>query len=116
MFYCFFVSDPGIATPVASSVYSDDMFPLLAREGDVSDLCPRRHLEIIWSCVTTILAASWVSVHPNLPHPQDSKLKKTLRRVELMFWAIITPELIIFWAMRQWHGARKMEKEFLGTF
>jgi len=29
-----------------------------------------------------------------------------------MFWAIITPELIIFWAMRQWYGAQKMKKEF----
>ncbi|KAF9566513.1 hypothetical protein CPC08DRAFT_814736 [Agrocybe pediades] len=37
---------------------------------------------------------------------------KALRRIELMTWAIITPELIIYWAMRQWHGARSMEREF----
>jgi len=62
--------------------------------------------------MATILASSWVAVHPNLPHPDDSRIKKTLRRVELMFWAIMTPELIIYWAARQWYGARWMEKEF----
>jgi len=78
--------------------------------------CTRKPLEIVWSCIATILAASWVSVHPNMPHPDDSRLKRTLRRVELMIWAIIAPELIIYWAMRQWAGARRMEKEFEGVF
>ncbi|KAF9566499.1 hypothetical protein CPC08DRAFT_614544, partial [Agrocybe pediades] len=67
---------------------------------------------IIWSCLATTIAASWVSVHPNIPHPHDSRLKRTSRRIELMFWAIITPELIIFWAMRQRYGARKLERLF----
>jgi len=108
--------NPGSAAPLTSSVDSGNTFSLFDRETDVPDLqCPRKRLEIIWSCIATILAASWVSVHPNLPHPDDSKLKKTLRRVELMFWAIITPELIIFWAMRQWQGARRMEMEFTGV-
>jgi len=79
-----------------------------------ANVCPRKRIEIVWSCVATILASSWVSVHPNLPHPDDSSMKKTLRRMELMFWAIITPELIIYWAMRQWYGAWWMEKEFSG--
>jgi len=90
---------------------------LLSRDADsnTADLCPRKELEIIWGCIATILASSWVAVHPNLPHPDDSKVKKNLRRIELMFWAIITPELIIYWAMRQWHGAWWMETEFAGT-
>ena len=105
----------GIAAPINSSIDSDNASLLLSRDTDTPDLCPRKRVEIIWSCIATILAASWVSVHPNLPHPKDSKVKKTLRRIELMLWAIITPELIIYWAMRQWYGARKMEREFLGT-
>ncbi|KAF9566529.1 hypothetical protein CPC08DRAFT_100398 [Agrocybe pediades] len=75
-------------------------------------MCPRTRLEIIWSCLATILAASWVAVHPNIPSPNESKLKKTVRRIELMLWAIVTPELIIYWAIRQWYGAREMEREF----
>jgi len=106
--------NPGIAAPIDSSIDSDNASLLLSRDAGSSDLCPRKRVEIIWSCIATILAASWVSVHPNLPHRKGSKVKKTLRRIELMLWAIITPELIIFWAMRQWHGARRMEREFLG--
>jgi len=86
----------------------------LLRDTPATDVCPRNRLEIIWSCIATILASSWVAVHPNLPHRDDSKLKKILRRVELMLWAIITPELIIYWAARQWYGARWMERYFRG--
>jgi len=106
--------NPGTAAPINASIDSDTTSLFLSRDTDSPDLCPRKRVEIIWSCIATILAASWVSVHPNLPHPTDSWWKKTLRRVELMLWAIITPELIIYWAMRQWWGAREMEREFLG--
>ena len=81
--------NPGRAAPVTPSVDSGNAFSLFApavNERVVQPIldCPRKRLEIVWSCIATILAASWVSVHPNLPHPKDSKLKKTLCRVELM--------------------------------
>ncbi|KAF9549692.1 hypothetical protein CPC08DRAFT_675016 [Agrocybe pediades] len=82
------------------------------RDADLTPPCPRQRIQIIWTCVATILAASWVSVHPNIPDAKESTIKKTLRRIELMIWAILTPELIIFWAMRQWRGARYMERRF----
>jgi len=50
-----------------------------------------------------------------MPHPDDSKITRIVRRMELMFWAIITPEFVIYWAMRQWYGARKMKREFSGA-
>ncbi|KAF9549279.1 hypothetical protein CPC08DRAFT_823448 [Agrocybe pediades] len=86
--------------------------PSFPRDADPTPPCPRQRIQIIWTCVATILAASWVSVHPNIPDAKESKIKKMLRRIELMIWAILTPELIIFWAMRQWRGARYMEREF----
>ncbi|KAF4616387.1 hypothetical protein D9613_008673 [Agrocybe pediades] len=86
--------------------------PSYPRDADPTPPCPRQRIQIICTCVATILAASWVSVHPNIPNPKESKIMKALRRIELMIWAIITPELIIYWAMRQWHGARSMEREF----
>ncbi|KAF9550740.1 hypothetical protein CPC08DRAFT_768852 [Agrocybe pediades] len=79
---------------------------------DPTPPCPRRRIQIIWACVATILAASWVSVHPNIPNPKESAIMKTLLRIKLMIWAILTPELIILWAMRQWYVARLMEREF----
>ncbi|KAF9549270.1 hypothetical protein CPC08DRAFT_675049, partial [Agrocybe pediades] len=93
---------------IPDAVFSSS-FP---RDADPTPPCPRQRIQIIWTCVATILAASWVSVHPNIPNPKDSKIKKTLRRIELMIWAILTPELIIFWAMRQWYAAGFMEREF----
>ncbi|KAF9566528.1 hypothetical protein CPC08DRAFT_100345 [Agrocybe pediades] len=106
--YHFSLYNAGNAAPaeIASGLPSSLLLP---RDAGV-DLCPRTRLEIVWSCLATILAASWVSVHPKMPGPNESKLKKTIRRIELMFWAIIMPELIIYWAMRQWYGARKLER------
>ncbi|KAF9470693.1 hypothetical protein BDN70DRAFT_981818 [Pholiota conissans] len=64
--------------------------------------------DILWSCLATIFACSWVSVHPNIPATTDSGIRIVFRRLELMFWAIIAPDVIIFWAMRQWFGARTL--------
>lgn len=107
--------------PVAHSLVSP-LFPSFDIDGNISppisrggNSCPRNRLEIIWACLATILASSWVSVHPNMPHPDDSKITRIVRRMELMFWAIITPEFVIYWAMRQWYGARKMKREFSGA-
>ncbi|KAF9566516.1 hypothetical protein CPC08DRAFT_99773 [Agrocybe pediades] len=98
----------GSFSALPDAVFSSS-FP---RDVDPTTPCPRQRIQIIWTCIATILAASWVSVHPNIPNPKEPAILKTLRRIEMMIWAIITPELIIFWAMRQWHSARSMEREF----
>ena len=76
-------------------------------------ICPadqRSFWDILWSCLATILACSWVSIHPNIPGPNESSRRIFLRRLELMFWAVVAPEMIITWARRQWLGARYLEK------
>ena len=70
--------------------------------------------DILWSCLATIFACSWVSVHPNIPASNESWWRIFLRRLELMFWAVVAPEMIISWAFRQWLGARKLEKRYKG--
>ena len=80
-------------------------------------ICPadqRTIWGILWSCLATIFACSWVSVHPNIPAPNESSWRVLLRRLELMFWAVIAPEMIIFWALRQWLGARHLAKIYEG--
>ena len=80
-------------------------------------ICPadqRSIWDIIWSCLATIFACSWVSVHPNIPGPNESRSRVLLRRLELMFWAVIGPEMIITWAFRQWLGARRLENLYKG--
>lgn len=78
---------------------------------------------IIWSSTATIFSCTWVSVHPNIPHPttlpantsrQMRRLHETvnffLHRLMLMMIAIIGPELVIIWAMQQYLAARKLTK------
>ncbi|KDR73289.1 hypothetical protein GALMADRAFT_72820 [Galerina marginata CBS 339.88] len=97
-------------------------FILLSRQQtpDLSESFPqecgcsasRSRQDIVWSCLVTIFACSWVSVHPNIPGPAKRRWMKSLHRVELMFWSIISPELIIFWASRQWLAARHLSQKF----
>ena len=50
-----------------------------------------------------------------MPAPEEPRWKVTLRRLALMFWAVIAPELILVWALRQWVGARKLERLYRGV-
>ena len=80
-------------------------------------ICPadqRSLLDILWSCLATLFACSWVSVHPNIPGPDESWWRIYLRRLELMFWTVFAPEMIITWAFRQWTGARRLKTLYKG--
>ncbi|KAF9566588.1 hypothetical protein CPC08DRAFT_703949 [Agrocybe pediades] len=115
-------SNPSVAAPSAlpsslGSQFANGMISSFSpRDTDAVNMCPRTRLEIIWTCLATILAASWVAVHPNMPGPNVSKVKKILWRIELMLWAIIAPELIILWAMQQWYGAKVLENKFISSY
>ena len=81
-------------------------------------ICPtvdqRSIWDILWSCLATIFACSWVSIHPNIPGPNESQRRIFLRRLELMFWAVVGPEMVIAWAFRQWLGACDLENLYEG--
>ncbi|TDL29163.1 hypothetical protein BD410DRAFT_7053 [Rickenella mellea] len=66
---------------------------------------------IIWSCLATVFLCTWVAIHPNIPPPEKS-IVTTLRRVGIMAMAVISPELVIMWAMRQWLVSRKLRKKY----
>ncbi|KAF8192085.1 hypothetical protein BJ912DRAFT_849140 [Pholiota molesta] len=77
-----------------------------------TDCDQRSILGIFWSCLATVLASSWVAVHPNIPPPGSKSYQGALARAELMIWTILAPECTIYWAVRQWLGARKLEKTY----
>ena len=70
---------------------------------------------VLWSCFATIFACTWLSVHPNIPGPDEGPWKIALRRFELMFWSLIWPEMIIYWAFKQWLAARSLRDEYGGA-
>jgi hypothetical protein len=70
--------------------------------------------DIIRSCVLTILLCTWVSVHPNIPSPDEKWPRIALRRVGLMLAALVVPEAIIAWAIRQRQVAVRLAEKHKG--
>ncbi|KAG8848887.1 hypothetical protein FRC20_002429, partial [Serendipita sp. 405] len=68
---------------------------------------------IIWSCLTTIILCTWISLHPNVPKPVDEtklngaqwwtyKLRAFLKdQVFLFVLSLVAPEWVLMWALRQ---------------
>ena len=69
---------------------------------------------ILWNSFLTLAIATWASVYPNIPGPGGKWWEPAWRRIELVFWAILTPELICFWGLRQFYGATKIKKKVDG--
>ncbi|KAJ7309334.1 hypothetical protein DFH08DRAFT_1050020 [Mycena albidolilacea] len=72
----------------------------------------RKLFDIIWGCLATIFAATWVSAHPNVPPPNQSRLALFWRRLRMMLMAIIAPEVMVGFAARQFVTARWYSKEY----
>ena len=84
---------------------------------------------IIWSCLVTIFSCTWVAVHPNIPCPRKREENSCIQRwiwnpllsfvenrLPLFIWALVVPEYILAWAIRQFLRARKIAKENEGKF
>ncbi|KAK0451174.1 uncharacterized protein EV420DRAFT_1274469 [Desarmillaria tabescens] len=73
-------------------------------DGSSNDSSSRTTWDIIWSCIATIFACTWLAVHPNIPSRymrEKGRLFLSLHRVKHMLLAIICPEAVITWAFRQ---------------
>ena len=64
----------------------------------------RSLFSVIWGCALTLIICAWAAVHPNIP-PREGPVKGALRRVELMFWTVLAPEIFPAWAFNQLLGA-----------
>ena len=89
-----------LAAPLVDPTSSNSTSALVINP--IASTKQRSTWEILWTCLATIFACTWVSIHPNIPSSKDGRMHIALQRLELMVWAILTPEMIIFWAMRQW--------------
>ena len=64
--------------------------------------------QLTYSCAATIFACIWISVHPDVPGRQDSGWERLRARLSLMLIALIAPEVIVLFAMRQRKVAVKL--------
>lgn len=65
----------------------------------------------LWSCVVTIFACTWISVHPNVPGRNVTRkgwFSGALVRTKVMGIAILTPEVVVAWAVLQFRVAREV--------
>lgn len=62
---------------------------------------------IIQSCLVTITLSTWVAIHPNIPDSKDGAVRFAFRRAKLVGLALLAPEFVVVWAIRQHLVARK---------
>ncbi|PPQ93748.1 hypothetical protein CVT25_008128, partial [Psilocybe cyanescens] len=84
---------------LASTQFSDD-----------SQFTDRSIWNIVWSCFATIFACTWIAVHPNIPAPKESAIRVFGRRLAIMLYLLIVPEMVIWWTTRQYLAASEIAK------
>ena len=78
---------------------------------------------IVWSCLVTIFSCTWVAVHPNVPCPKKREangwIERYIRnpllsfvehRLPLFICALLVPEYVLAWSIRQFFVAREIAK------
>ena len=110
---------------LALSIRANPIPPIISRSlepNSCSDLSHCRSIwNIIWSCIVTIFSCTWVAVHPNVPCPKKREGKNRFQRwirnplmsfVEhrllLFVCALLVPEYVLAWAIRQYLSAREI--------
>ncbi|KAK7016812.1 hypothetical protein VNI00_018788 [Paramarasmius palmivorus] len=111
-----------LARPIASSLSasstnnSTSFDPVTGECTDINGC--RTTTGILWSCLSVIFICTWVAIHPNIPAVQDWRGNPwhpavvIYQNVELMVVALLAPEFMILWAMRQREQAKNIRKKF----
>ncbi|KAG2129166.1 uncharacterized protein EDB93DRAFT_1234459 [Suillus bovinus] len=98
LLYLFGVIQAVPTTNTTSSNVSEAEVPLFTNT--------RTMWNIVSSSLLTMFACVYSAIHPNIPSPKDSLVVILWRRLGIMMMALIAPELIVIWAVRQWISAR----------
>ncbi|KIM25421.1 hypothetical protein M408DRAFT_48689, partial [Serendipita vermifera MAFF 305830] len=82
---------------------------------------------VVWSCLSTIFLCTWVAIHPNVafrPEKRNASWFETWIRdplhdfftykLVLFFWALLVPEYILAWSVRQYIRAGQIQKQVPG--
>ncbi|KAJ7752881.1 hypothetical protein B0H16DRAFT_1835965 [Mycena metata] len=72
----------------------------------------RTLFDIVWGCLATIFACTWVALHQHVPDPDLGHFALLMRKLRMMLMTIIAPEVIVGFAARQLVSARWIAKEF----
>ena len=95
-----------------------------------SDLAHCRTIwNVVWSCLATIFSCTWVAIHPNIPCPKTREANSRIQRwvwnpllsfaehrLPLFVCALLVPEYVLAWAIRQFLEARKTANDNRSEF
>jgi len=116
LLYLAFLSAPWNTLALPTDLQSSQKFPtnhlqsiFIRDEGSKFD--SRSIYAILWSCLSTIFTCTWIAVHPNIPAPGDSQWAVFRRRMAIMGYTLLVPELIMLWAWRQHNAAHNFAKK-----
>ncbi|KAK0440047.1 uncharacterized protein EV420DRAFT_1227964, partial [Desarmillaria tabescens] len=64
---------------------------------------------IVWSCLATVFACTWLAVHPNVPRRNitNRAIFFAIERMKIVAIALLAPEVIVAWAAEQFIVAWK---------
>ncbi|PVG01720.1 hypothetical protein CPB86DRAFT_698760 [Serendipita vermifera] len=78
----------------------------------------RKLTDILWSCLTTLFACTWLSMHPNIPFPSDSwhlqsksfySIRSFVRyKVPFFLMVLLVPEWVLSLAVQQWLATNRI--------
>ena len=73
---------------------------------------------IVWSCLMTIFSCTWVAIHPNVPCPKNRNpiISFAGHRLPLSICALLVPEFVLAWAIRQFLRAQEIANRDKGKF
>ncbi|KAF5309410.1 hypothetical protein D9619_012372 [Psilocybe cf. subviscida] len=60
----------------------------------------------------TIFLCVWTSIHPNISGADDSGWQYVKRQLMTMIYAVIAPEVVAMWALRQYFAAQKIAEMY----
>ncbi len=66
---------------------------------------------IVWSCLATMFASTWLAIHPNVPGRKITDkgvISRTVERAKIMGITVLAPEVIVAWAAEQFKVAWKV--------
>ncbi|KAF8660448.1 hypothetical protein AX16_001628 [Volvariella volvacea WC 439] len=67
--------------------------------------------DILYSCIGVILLCTYISIHHNIPDQNDSWAKVTWIKIRTTLYALLAPEVVIMWAIRQRIMAGRIAEE-----
>ena len=83
------------AAPITTAGSPVHDVPIFIRDDSTDVNAGRTVWDILWSCLATTFAVTWVSVHPNVPFLEETNWMILKRRVFLMVLALLAPEVMI---------------------